>query len=173
MKRVFLISVALSTFLCGCVLARLSTTYSGPASVTVNNPPSGIVTSRERKSLLDGIAPTIRACGDGYGQGYELPDGKKLGEGNSCFLSFRAAKREMAVWLDKSESIIDRTAPSKQRGEPRSERVVASFPADEFGNRWVTVMWVRGRCIHYVNGPDLEHALELEESDYNPYKFEE
>ena len=79
----------------------------------------------------------------------------------------------MRIWLKKSENIIDRLPPALPTDEPKSERVVASFPVDEFGNKWVTIMWVHGHCIHWISAPDLEYALELEKSKYNPYKFEE
>jgi hypothetical protein len=172
MKRILYLSVAIFTFLCGYILTEFQIIYTEPPTVKVDKPSNSTVILKE-KPLLDGIVETVRGCGNGYGQGYELPDGTKLGEGNSCYSSFGEAKREMAVWLGKSESIIERVALLTHKGEPKSERVVASFPVDEFGHRWVRVMWVEGTCIHYVNGPSLEYALELEKSKYNPYKFEE
>jgi hypothetical protein len=173
MKRVIFLSVGLSTFLCGCVLAWLYFVYTRPTAMKAIPPAHTVKIQGERKSLLEGIEATVRGCGNGYGQGYELPDGKKLGEGNSCYSSFKEANREMRIWLKKSDNIIDRVAPSKQKGLRKSERVVASFPVDEFGNKGVRIMWVQDECIHWISAPDLEYALEFEKSEYNPYKFEE
>lgn len=173
MKRIYFLIIGLSTFLCGCVLAWLYTGYAKPAAMQSALLAHNVEIQVERKPLLEGIKGTIRGCGNGYGQGYELPDGKKLGEGNSCYSSFKEADREMRVWLKKSDSIIDRVAPRKQERVRRSERVVASFPVDEFGNKWVRIMWVHDQCIHWISAPDLEYALEFEKSEYNPYKFDE
>lgn len=122
--------------------------------------------------LLDGIQPTMRGCGNGYAQGYELPNGKRIGEGNDCYSSFKEAKKEMRNWLDKADSVIERISPVKTE-QRKSERVVASFPVDEYGNKWITVMWIHDECIHWINAPDYEHALEFERSEFNPHKFEE
>jgi|SRR5215204_1856710 len=173
MKRIFFLVIGLSTFLCGCVLAWLYFDYAKTAVIQSTPPAHNVEIQVERKSLLEGIRDTGRGCGNGYGQGYELPDGKKLGEGNSCYSSFKEADREMRVWLKKSDHIIDRVEPPKQKGVRKSERVVASFPVDEFGNKWVRIMWVHNKCIHWISAPDLEYALEFEKSEYNPYKFEE
>jgi len=127
----------------------------------------------ERKDLLDGIKPTGRGCGNGYAQAYELPDGKGLGEGNDCHASFKAARTEMRAWLGKAEQVIETVGPAGGGAEQKSERVVASFPRDEFGNKWVKIMWVHGRCIHWISAPDLEHALAFEKSELNPYRFEQ
>jgi hypothetical protein len=172
MKRIFFLSVGLSTFLCGCALARLSSDYAKPTAIKAIHPAHSVEMQTERRSSLEGIKATVRGCGNGYGQGYELPDGKKLGEGNICYSSFKEANSEMRLWLKQADNIIDRVEPSKQEDMRRSERVVASFPAGEF-DRAVRIMWVQDRCIHYVSAPDLGYALELEKSEYNPYKFEE
>jgi hypothetical protein len=168
MKYVFFIVVALSTFFIGCVLARL---HLGG----VNSVPSASVVKvhLEKRALLEGIEPTVRACGDGYSQGYELPNGKKLAEGNACYSSFKQARKELDTWLKTADRIIDKSAPSRLNSNSRGERIVASFPKDEFGNEWVRIMWVDGQCIHWIGAPTLEHALEFESSKLNPYKFEE
>jgi hypothetical protein len=166
MKYLFFFVVALCTFYIGCVLTRL---HLGDA----NSVPSASVVEvhLERRALLDGIEPTGRACGDGYSQGYELPNGKKMGEGNACYSSFKQASSEMDGWLKTADRIIERLAPPRRSS--RSERIVASFPKDEFGNEWVRIMWVDGPCIHWISAPTIEHALEFEKSKLNPYKFEE
>jgi hypothetical protein len=123
--------------------------------------------------LLDGIEETGRGCGNGYAQGYELPNGAKLSEGSNCFGSFKEAKKEMQKWLAETDQVIERVRPVKKTKEQKSDRVVASFPVDEFGRKWVTVMWVQGKCVHWINAPDVEHAKVFENSEFNPYKFEE
>ena len=170
MKRTIFILVALLTFCIGSELTSLKRDYfkfrSNTLVLTVKIP-------LEKTSLLDGITPTARGCGEGYAQGYALPNGKKLGEGNDCYASFNEAKKEMKVWLKDATRIIETVSPSKRFAEPRSERVVASFPKDQFGNEWVRIMWVHGECIHWISAQDLDYALALEKSQYNPYKFEE
>ena len=116
MNRIFPLIVALSSFLCGCVLTWLYLGYTRPTDVEAFNPSYDVAILRERSSLLDGIVPTVRGCGNGYGQGYGLPDGKKLGEGNACYSSFKEANREMQIWLKKSDKIIYRVAASKRGG---------------------------------------------------------
>jgi len=173
MKRILFPSVALLTFLCGYFLSWFYSIDTKLIAIEAIMPSYNVEIPRELKSLLDGIKPTMRGCGNGYAQGYKLPNDEKLGEGNACFSSFKEAKSEMTIWLKKSENIIETVAPSKQRGLPKSERVIASFPADEFGNKWVRIMWVHGRCIHWIAAPELEYAVEFEKSEYNPYKFKE
>ena len=168
MKRIILIVVALSTFCIGTELTSLKRNYFKANRFVAN-----VEIQIQKKPLLDGITPTVRACGNGYAQAYELPDGKKLGEGNSCYTSFKDAKREMKVWLTNAERIIETVVPAKQLARSRSERVVASFPKDEFGNKWVRIIWIQDECIHWISAPDLEYALALEKSRFNPYKFEE
>jgi hypothetical protein len=168
MKRILLILVAVLTFCIGSDLTSLKRKYfkSNRFTPTVN-------ITIEKKSLLDGLRPTARACGEGYSQGYQLPDGKKLGEGNSCYGSFKEAKKQMKIWLQDATRIIETVAPPKSMARSKSERVVASFPTDEFGNDWVRIMWTEAGCIHWIAAPDLDHALALEKSQFNPYKFEE
>jgi hypothetical protein len=168
MKYIFYLIVGVSTFSLGCALASLQT--SKPQSI---NSEFYVRSRIQKKPLLDGIEPTERACGNGYAQGYELPDGKKMAEGNDCFSSFQEAQREMKAWLKESDQLIETVAPPKYKGESRSERIIASFPKDEFGNEWVRIMWVHRQCIHWIRAPDLAHALEFEKSQFNPYKFEE
>ena len=168
MKLIRFLIVALLALSLGCAPSWLSS--SEPNSIV---PPIHLELEVAKKAPLDGIEATMRACGNGYAQAYELPDGKKLGEGNDCYGSYREAKREMNILLNQADQIIEKVAPSKQTSELRSNRVVASFPKDEFGNAWVRIMWVQGECIHSINAPDIENALEFEKSQFNPYKFEE
>ena len=165
MKYLFCLVVAVSTFFIGCILTRfrLSDLTCVPTTTVVK-------VHAEKRPLLDGIEPTVRACGDGYSQGYRLPNGQIMGEGNACYSSFKKARREMDHWLKTADRIIERLVPARPE---RSERVVASFPKDEFGHEWVRIMWVHGECIHWISGPTLEHALEFEKSKLNPYKFDE
>lgn len=172
MRRILFITVAVVTFSSGCAFAWLYFDET-KTNVEVSAVKMSVEARAESKGLLNGITPTARGHGNGYGQAYKLPDGKKLGEGNECFDSFKQATKRMKVWLKGADHIIERVAPVEQKGKRKSERVVASFPKDEFGNRWVTIMWVQERCIHWMHAPTLEYALELERSRYNPYKFNE
>ena len=168
MKRLILIVVAVSTFCIGIELTSLRRNHSKSDNLVLT-----FKYRSPKKPLLDGIKPTVRACGNGYTQGYVLPDGKRLGEGNYCSASFKAATREMKVWLSDANRIIETVAPTKHAGESKSERVVASFPKDEFGDEWIKIFWIHGECIHWISAPDLNYALEFERSQLNPYKFEE
>lgn len=164
MKYLFYFVVALSTFFIGCTLTRF---YITDAKYV---PTATVVEVRaEKKSLLDGIEPLVRACGDGYAEVYTLPNGQLMSEGNNCYSTFKKAGREMDQWLKTADRIIERVVPARLE---RSERIVASFPKDQFGRELVRIMWVDGKCIHWVNGPTLEHALEFEKSELNPFKFE-
>lgn len=165
MKYLFCLVVAVSTFFVGCILTRfrLSDLTCVPTTTVVK-------VHAEKRPLLDGIKETMRACGDGYVQVYALPNGQKMSEGNDCHSSFKKARREMDQWLKTADRIIERSGPARPK---RSERIVASFPKDRFGNEWVRIMWVHGECVHWISGPTLEHALEFEKSKLNPYKFEE
>src|SRR5215813_4391431 len=112
MKRIFRLSVGISTFICGCVLSWLHLAYTRQPAVTASPAPN-VEIQQTRQSLLEGIKPVGRGCGNGYSQVYELPEGKKLGEGNSCFSSFKEAKSQMQEWLRASAAIIDRGSPPK------------------------------------------------------------
>ncbi len=168
MKHIISITAALSTFIFGSVLVWLSLSDTHLITFTPN-----FEIRNEQESLLAGIRPTARGCGNGYIQAYELPNGKKIGESNDCYSSFNQARKEMNKWLTKADHIMATVKSSKPKDKPKSERVVASFPEGEFGNQWIRIMWVHGRCIHSIKAPDLEHALEFERSKFNPYKFAE
>lgn len=174
MKRTFFfLSVAVTTFICGCFLTWLRLGYTKPCVTKAVHSVISVEEPRLRKTSLEGIRATARGCGNGYGQGYELPDGIKLGEGNTCYSSFKEAAAEMRKWLNESDAILDRVGPAKKGATRKSERIVASFPTDEFGNKWVRIFWVQDQCIHWISGPNIEYALELEGSQYNPYKFDD
>lgn len=173
MRRIFFLSIALSTFIFGSVLAWLYDGATKAITAKTITVPHKVERRIEKTSLLDGIEPTIRGCGNGYAQGYELPDGTGMGEGNSCYRSFKEADKEMRALVKKAEYIIERVAPSKRKGEAKSERVVISFPGAELINKGIRIMWVHDHCLRWINAPSLELALEFEKSRFNPYKFEE
>ena len=165
MKYLFCLVVALSTFFIGCILSRFRLT-----DLTCVPTTTVVKVDAEKRPLLDGIRETMRGCGDGYVQVYALPNGQKMSEGNTCYASFKKARREMDRWLKTADLTIERSVSARPK---RSERIVASFPKDRFGSESVRIMWVDRECIHWISGPTLEHALEFEKSKLNPYKFED
>jgi hypothetical protein len=109
---------------------------------------------------------TLRACGTGYSQGYELPDGRELSEGSSCHESSDEARMQWQKLISGASKIIERVPQYKNKRGENGERVVALFPPDENGRQWARVMWYDGgECYLSINAPTLEIAIEFEKSD--------
>ena len=109
---------------------------------------------------------TFRACGMGYVQGYELPDGRAMAEGTAGYSSRRKAKRELEKYLAKASTIVERVPNYKNRFGEVGERIVALFPPDEEGKAGASIIWYGGgRFFHYIDAPSLEIALEFESWD--------
>ncbi len=169
MKLAYKISVSVLTFFIGCSLVWIYSDYTKSIIFKPN------LEMLKQSSLLNGIKPIMRGCGSGYWQSYELPNGESIGESNECYLSFKEAKERMNIWFPFSTEpqIVERISPSNSKGESKSDRIVAVFPEDEFGNRHVTIRWVHGQCIYSIDAPSILYALEFERSEFNPYEFED
>src|SRR5882724_2582724 len=133
MKLIFSFTATLAAFLLGCFLARTCSSQSRMIVSPLVTPSRSIEIVSAKKGLLYGIRTTGRACGDGYVQMYELPSGEMIFEGSEAYNSFKEANPGMRKWLRKSTHIVARVSCPVASDKPKSDRVVASFPKDEFG----------------------------------------
>ena len=113
--------------------------------------------------------PTLRGCGVGYFQLYELADGKKMVEGSACFANPRLAQQELEKRISSAIHVVERVPNAKNRFGNGGERTVLSTLPDDFGNN-ASILWYGGdNCFLYIEAPSLQTALEFERS--NAYAF--
>jgi len=106
----------------------------------------------------------------GYGQKYVMRDGTTMGEGSVCQVSARDSQKEWRKLLANATKILDRVPDYKNRFGESGERVLALFPADEFGPETARIMWYDGgTCYLYISAPTLEIALEFEKTNAYAY----
>lgn len=116
------------------------------------------------------FTPTGRGCGMGYGQTYDMRDGRTMGEGSVCQLNVRATQRQWRKSLASATKIVERVPEYQNRFGERGERVVAWFPPDEFGPESARIMWYDGgTCYLYISAPTLDIALEFERTNAYAY----
>jgi hypothetical protein len=116
------------------------------------------------------FTPSLRGCGMGYGQVYEMPDGQAMSEGSACSENSRIAKREWRKLIAKATKIVERVPRYKNRFGKWGERVVAFFPPDEHSEETARILWYdEGKCYLYISAPTLEIALEFEKCNAYAY----
>jgi hypothetical protein len=113
------------------------------------------------------FTPTFRACKPGWKQGYISSDGERVSESGNGFSSVALANRELRKWVRQAEKKVERTAKLDSEGKRVGDRVVAIFPVNENGIKWVSIMWTDRRVIRSINAPSLQLALELEKTLHN------
>jgi hypothetical protein len=67
----------------------------------------------------------------------------------------------------KLKKIVKRTAKLDASGKRVGERVVAIFPVNKDGIKWVSIMWTDQRIIYSINAPSLQLALEFERTPHD------
>jgi hypothetical protein len=169
MKRItFRLSVAVLTFLVGLTSVWLISVKPKTKKVVPQKPieVSTTMPEPERPRFM----PTIRGCGMGYFQGYELPDGQTMSEGTAAYSTSREAKKELRQMLARASTIVERVPAYKNRFGDEGERIVALFPPDENGKAWASIIWYGGgKNFWYIDAPSLELAREFEIS--NAYRY--
>lgn len=169
MNRVTRISIAVFTFVIGLTGVRLA----GEGAGGVGAPAAG----RTAATVVPVAAPqperfkpTLRGCGMGYGQVYEMPDGRAMSEGSACSETAREARREWRKLLAGAAKILERVPRHKNRSGDRGERVVALFPPDGHAGGTARILWYDGGdCYLYISAPTLDIALEFEQSNAYAY----
>ncbi|HEV2863912.1 MAG TPA: hypothetical protein VGX48_23150 [Pyrinomonadaceae bacterium] len=159
--------VAVLTFFVGLAGVQLLSHGARPESegTPASEPPAVIVT------LVKAPEPprfkrSLRGCGMGYFQLYEMPDGQKMSEGAACSETASEAKREWRKLLATATKVVERVPLHKNRLGEWGERVVAFFPPDEYSGDTAQILWYGGgRCYLYISAPTLDIALEFEKSD--------
>jgi hypothetical protein len=116
------------------------------------------------------FTPTLRGCGMGYGQVYEMPDGQTMSEGSACSENSRKARWEWSKLLANATKIVERVPRYKNRSGEWGERVVALFPPDEYSGETARILWYDGdECYLYISAPTLDIALEFEQANAYAY----
>jgi hypothetical protein len=113
------------------------------------------------------FTPIYRACRPGWTQGYESSDGETLSESGDGFSSEALANKELQKWISKAEKIIERTVKLDSKGKKVGERVIAIFPPNDKGIKWVRIMWTDKTIIGSINAPSLQLALEFERTPHD------
>lgn len=104
------------------------------------------------------------ACGNGWSQGYELPDGQHISTGLNVYDSSKEANAKISETLAKSERIITTVEKYKNSDGKRGKRIIAEFTSEKTGENIVGIFWFRkGKdSYEYIYAPTLEVALEFE-----------
>jgi hypothetical protein len=169
MNRItFRLSVAVLTFLVGLTSVCLISVKPKSKQVLPQKPIE--VSTATPKPERPRFMPTFRGCGEGYVQGYELPDGQTLSEGTAGYSSSREAKKELRQMLAKASPIVERVPGYKNRFGDAGERIVVLFPPDENGQAWASIIWYGGgKYFSYIDAPSLGLAQEFETANAYAY----
>ncbi len=104
------------------------------------------------------------ACGNGWVDGYEMPDGQRVSNGLDAFGSARKARFELSKTLSKAESIIATVEKYEKPNGNIGKRTVATFVSRKSGKSSVGIFWQQNGkdSYEYIYAPTLEIALEFE-----------
>lgn len=110
--------------------------------------------------------PAGNACGfECSSQIYNSSDGEVLSDSTCGYKSSARAKKELQRELKGVQKIVERAPKLGWNGRQIGERVVAIFLPDEYGRKWVRIMWTDGSRLRSINAPALELALEFEQRE--------
>jgi hypothetical protein len=113
------------------------------------------------------FTPTDRACKPGWAQGYVSSDGERLSESGNGFSSSALANRELQKRIKEAEKIIERAPKFDSNGKKIGERVIAIFPPNANGTKWVSIIWTDKTSIGSINAHSLQLALEFERTPHD------
>ena len=111
------------------------------------------------------------ACGNGWVQGYELPDGQRISTGLDVFDSPKETNAKLSETLAKSERNITTIEKYKNSDGVRGKRIIAEFISEKTGKNVVGIFWFKkGKdSYEYIYAPTLEIALEFERHQKSKY----
>jgi hypothetical protein len=164
-RRIAYLVVTLITFSIGisaawlCSFAQINDIESNElyeSSILLASPPA-----KKR------FTPTARACKPGWAQGYVSSDGDILSESGNGFSSPALANRELQKWIKKAEKIIERAPKFDSSGKKIGERVIAVYPPNANGTKWVSIIWTDKTSIGSINAHSLQLALEFERTPHD------
>ena len=104
------------------------------------------------------------ACGNGWVDGYEMPDGQRVSNGLDVFGSPRKAQSELSKTLSKAERIITTVESYQKPNGEIGKRTVSEFVSKKTGKNSIGIFWQqKGKdSYEYIYAPTLEIALEFE-----------
>jgi hypothetical protein len=125
-----------------------------------------VILNKERFTFLG------HACGNGWVQGYELPDGQRISTGLDAFGSSKEAESELSKTLSKAERIITTVEKYKKPSREIGKRTIAEFISEKTGKSVVGIFWrKKGEdSYEYIYAPTLEIALEFEKYQESQWK---
>lgn len=155
------LSAMLLTFIIGISLAGTWHVPSRPSRKSIEIAVNVLVPGPAVKS------PRFKSAGNACGgvcnsQMYNSSDGETLSDSTCSYRSPARARKELRRDLKSVEKIVERAPKLDISGRQIGERVVAIFLPDEYGKRWVRIMWTDGSRLRSINAPTLELALEFE-----------
>jgi hypothetical protein len=105
------------------------------------------------------------ACGNGWVDGYEMPDGQRVSTGLDVFGSPRKAHSELSKTLSKAERILTTTEKYEKPNGEIGKRTVAEFVSKKSETNSVGIFWQKKGedSYEYIYAPTLEIALEFEQ----------
>ncbi len=105
------------------------------------------------------------ACGNGWVDGYEMPDGQRVSTGLDVFGSPRKAQSELSKTLSKAERILITVEKHEKPSGEIGKRTVAEFVSKKSGKSSIGIFWQqKGKDTYdYIYAPTLEIALEFEQ----------
>ena len=105
------------------------------------------------------------ACGNGWVDGYEMPDGQRVSTGLDVFGSPRKAQSELSKNFSKAERILTTVEKYEKPNGDIGKRTVAEFVSKKSDRSNVGIFWQqKGKdSYEYIYAPTLEIALEFEQ----------
>jgi hypothetical protein len=165
-RRIAYLVVALFTFSIGISavwLCEFAQAKDGESRKLKENyillaPPS----TRER------FTKTFIACGEhSSSQQYQASTGEYLFEEWMTHSSVKHAERVKQKWIKDAEEIVERVSRFDSKGKKTGEKVIAIFPANDKGIKWVGIIWTEKSLLRSIEAPSVQLALEFERIKYN------
>lgn len=114
------------------------------------------------------FAQLFIACGrDSSTQKYQASTGEYLFDERMRHSSAKHARRVMQKWIKDAEEIIDRISQFDANGKKTGEKVIAIYPANDKGIKWVGIIWTEKAVLRSIEAPSVQLALGFERTRYN------
>jgi hypothetical protein len=159
-KTILHLVVALMTFTVGVAAVWLCS--FAPSKETATSELNENVVLLAAPPVKQRFTSTFRACKPGWVQGYITSDGERLSESGNRFSSPALASGKLQKWMKGAEKIIERAPRFDSKGKKVGERVIAAYPPNDHGVKWVSIMWTDKNGLGSINAPSLQLALEFE-----------
>ena len=99
-----------------------------------------------------------------WAQDYELPDSRIISIHCQNSDSPAEVAERLNLQVKHADIILERSPKFDANGQLIGERIVATFPVNDFGYVWVRIYWTDGAQLYTISSLSLSEALEFEKT---------